>query len=125
MILKFDEATHTYWINGIPVISNTQVLKEAGIIDYSHIHPKTLVIAQLFGTAVHLTCHLSDKNQLDYTKLDPKLKPYLNAYRRFLSETGFILEQSELIVGSEKYICLLYTSPSPRDATLSRMPSSA
>ena len=26
---------------------------------------------------------------------------------------------------SESYICLLYTSPSPRDATLSRMPSSA
>ena len=26
---------------------------------------------------------------------------------------------------SLKYICLLYTSPSPRDATLSRMPSSA
>ena len=24
-----------------------------------------------------------------------------------------------------RYICLLYTSPSPRDATLSRMPSSA
>ena len=23
------------------------------------------------------------------------------------------------------YLCLLYTSPSPRDATLSRMPSSA
>ena len=26
---------------------------------------------------------------------------------------------------SRTYICLLYTSPSPRDATLSRMPSSA
>ena len=26
---------------------------------------------------------------------------------------------------SQTYICLLYTSPSPRDATLSRMPSSA
>ena len=26
---------------------------------------------------------------------------------------------------SPPYICLLYTSPSPRDATLSRMPSSA
>ena len=25
----------------------------------------------------------------------------------------------------DKYVCLLYTSPSPRDATLSRMPSSA
>ena len=28
-------------------------------------------------------------------------------------------------VGGESYSCLLYTSPSPRDATLSRMPSSA
>ena len=27
--------------------------------------------------------------------------------------------------GGEVYTCLLYTSPSPRDATLSRMPSSA
>ena len=26
---------------------------------------------------------------------------------------------------NDQYICLLYTSPSPRDATLSRMPSSA
>ena len=28
-------------------------------------------------------------------------------------------------VGHQAYGCLLYTSPSPRDATLSRMPSSA
>ena len=28
-------------------------------------------------------------------------------------------------IGAIKYRCLLYTSPSPRDATLSRMPSSA
>ena len=29
------------------------------------------------------------------------------------------------LVRGQAYICLLYTSPSPRDATLSRMPSSA
>ena len=34
-------------------------------------------------------------------------------------------ELSESIVSWSKYCCLLYTSPSPRDATLSRMPSSA
>ena len=28
-------------------------------------------------------------------------------------------------IGEHSDICLLYTSPSPRDATLSRMPSSA
>ena len=33
-----------------------------------------------------------------------------------------ILEQLEL---EQSLVCLLYTSPSPRDATLSRMPSSA
>ena len=30
-----------------------------------------------------------------------------------------------LVNREKRYICLLYTSPSPRDATLSRMPSSA
>ena len=30
-----------------------------------------------------------------------------------------------LQVEGRKEVCLLYTSPSPRDATLSRMPSSA
>ena len=31
----------------------------------------------------------------------------------------------ETVVATAPYVCLLYTSPSPRDATLSRMPSSA
>ena len=33
--------------------------------------------------------------------------------------------KENLYIGSEVYICLLYTSPSPRDRTRSRMPSSA
>ena len=32
---------------------------------------------------------------------------------------------SDALRDAERTICLLYTSPSPRDATLSRMPSSA
>ena len=53
----------------------------------------------------------------------------------FLEETfvaGLMLEGWEVkslregkLNIKEAYICLLYTSPSPRDATLSRMPSSA
>ena len=38
---------------------------------------------------------------------------------------GISGNQKIIDVGGEPYICLLYTSPSPRDATLSRMPSSA
>ena len=36
-----------------------------------------------------------------------------------------IIPPYETYIPYEVYICLLYTSPSPRDATLSRMPSSA
>ena len=38
-------------------------------------------------------------------------------------DLSFIIEDYKVIV--DKSTCLLYTSPSPRDATLSRMPSSA
>ena len=36
------------------------------------------------------------------------------------------LQERQLVAAlRHPYVCLLYTSPSPRDATLSRMPSSA
>ena len=38
---------------------------------------------------------------------------------------GFISERTDFLDLALLYSCLLYTSPSPRDATLSRMPSSA
>ena len=39
--------------------------------------------------------------------------------------TFFRVLTSAVYSHAYNYICLLYTSPSPRDATLSRMPSSA
>ena len=38
---------------------------------------------------------------------------------------GIIRNDFDLAAIARDYSCLLYTSPSPRDATLSRMPSSA
>ena len=42
-----------------------------------------------------------------------------------LGDTGYLLELDQLDRIDPDDVCLLYTSPSPRDATLSRMPSSA
>ena len=35
------------------------------------------------------------------------------------------LDKAEVLIEALTYICLLYTSPSPRDRQKSRMPSSA
>ena len=68
-------------------------------------------------------------------KVYESLKKYILSLNIYLKESDFHLDERQL---SEKLgvsrtpireavakFCLLYTSPSPRDATLSRMPSSA
>ena len=61
----------------------------------------------------------------DKSKLDPEVKKYLdqeNSYAEYhLKDTKKL--QKKLF--DEIKGCLLYTSPSPRDTAISRMPSSA
>ena len=59
----------------------------------------------------------------------PSLKDYVASYTQTHQVTGFVVGYPLQKDGTPStimpHICLLYTSPSPRDATLSRMPSSA
>ena len=59
---------------------------------------------------------LADENRI-------RLVPRSPIRGRLLDRKGRVLATSKLTYSL--YLCLLYTSPSPRDATLSRMPSSA
>ena len=43
----------------------------------------------------------------------------------YLNDDDETLEQYKDLLDEKHYTCLLYTSPSPRDRTRSRMPSSA
>ena len=52
-----------------------------------------------------------------------KKKYFLNA--NIIDPQNSIDEIGGMIVNEEGKVCLLYTSPSPRDRTRSRMPSSA
>ena len=58
--------------------------------------------------------------ELDIDIQSPIHAKRTNALKEF-EKLGFPTKKDE----AWKYTCLLYTSPSPRDATLSRMPSSA
>ena len=48
-----------------------------------------------------------------------------SVYERSSVETTIVEKKQDDIVAETRYDCLLYTSPSPRDMTGSRMPSSA
>ena len=70
---------------------------------------------------------VGDRVLFDYdsAKLDSSAKILLDAQSRFLranTDLNFIIEGHADERGTS---CLLYTSPSPRDRTRSRMPSSA
>ena len=58
------------------------------------------------------------------------MRTHINLYMvalftTIISTTLIAQDSIEEITVTSSYVCLLYTSPSPRDATLARMPSSA
>src|SRR5665647_3781757 len=59
-----------------------------------------------------------------YVEKDIKNDKYLLGIK-ILQLGSAILNRLEIRTVARPYICLLYTSPSPRDGLLSRMPSSA
>ena len=64
------------------------------------------------------TVHDADSHVME---MPDKILEYLEpSYRE-----EFISEANKAVTVTQDLACLLYTSPSPRDATLSRMPSSA
>ena len=71
------------------------------------IDPARLVLAQQRGTAVHRACELldggGDGSGLDVESLDPSWKPYVAAYQRFLTDTGFRVTDIETPVRSVRY----------------------
>ena len=59
---------------------------------------------------------------IDATELDRLDQLSENVVSKITLPLGVV---QELIVNEQTYCCLLYTSPSPRDLSTSRMPSSA
>jgi hypothetical protein len=92
-MLLFDEARHEYRFNGELIPSVTGILKP--LVDYSAIHPDVLKRASELGTMVHKTTELFDADELDEDDLDPILRPYLDGWKRFRHEVGFVPDTIE------------------------------
>ena len=72
-----------------------------------------------------INTYLIEDDPLTLVDVGPNSGTSLTALEDALGEHGRRIEDLERIVVTHQHPCLLYTSPSPRDRTRSRMPSSA
>ncbi len=95
---SFDEASHTATYKGGRIPSVTQAISWGGMDIYEDIKrflaskyrsmqkaEEHLNRNMRFGTAVHKATELFDKNVLNFSKLDPLLKPYLEGWILFIN----------------------------------------
>lgn len=81
----FDKEAHVYTLGTQRLPSVTEILRGAGVVDDQW----WTEAGRWRGSAVHAACWYDDQNDLDEAALDPRLLGYVNAYRKFRSETGF------------------------------------
>lgn len=118
MRLEFNAQQHAYWIDGVRVPSVTQVVSV--LDDFSGIPAATLEAARIFGGHVHDAIALDIRGVLNWQKLARVLVPYLEAWRRFLKDSGMVITASELRVAHAK---LGYAGKLDAKGLLSRAPS--
>lgn len=101
--LLFDEATHSYTMDGAPVVGVTQALKVISAADYAMVDPAILELKAATGRAVHRMIELDCAGELDLDDLDDQLSPYYRTWRSFLATSGFRVKLSESKVASRRY----------------------
>jgi hypothetical protein len=88
---QFDRAQHRYTWNGAPLISVTQAIKGAGLIDCRWFTDE----ARERGRLVHMAVQFDAECDLDESSVDPSIWPYVEAARKFRTETGYVAESNE------------------------------
>ena len=94
-VLNFDEATHTYTVDGQDYPSITTVIEAAGLVNYDMLPADDLKFYQDRGTALHQAAWYDDEGDLDDRTVDPEVKPRLEAWRKLRREMQFTVLLSE------------------------------
>ena len=97
---EFDEATHSYTVNGVRIPSVTQILESVGLVDYKDIPRAVLNYAADRSIAVHTATEFFDQNDLDFDSLDEQVAKYFVGWRNFRKDYRFeIIESEKMHVG--------------------------
>lgn len=93
--LVFEEDGHRYYRDGVRVPSVTQVIGHAGLADYSQVPQWMLDYKADIGRAAHKAIELDHDNDLDEETVDPRVLPYVEAFRLFVAQSGFRILYTE------------------------------
>lgn len=104
--LVFEEAGHTYHVDGEPYPSVTWVLRETGAVDFSGVPPAILAAAQHRGTLVHAAVHYWNEQDLDVAQFAedcPDYLGYLESWMRLVESGRLQVALCEHRVASRKH----------------------
>lgn len=98
-----EEDTHTYFLNGKVIPGVTTMISDAKLVDLDQIPPAVLEHKRNIGNAVHYATELHDLGVLDPASVHESIKPYFNAYLKFLAETDVQILEVENVVYHDTY----------------------
>lgn len=86
-LVEFDPTSHTYYIDGDAKMSTTQVLRDAGMVDTTWFREWH----RWRGSEAHKAIATWNKaGKIDLRKIDPQIRPYVNAAVKWQTDTGFV-----------------------------------
>lgn len=103
--IRYEDSTHTYWLDGVRVPSITQALKAATYDDFDHVDPATLKRKADQGTGLAKMIEEYADGSFDETleRYDIDLLPDFDAFVEWHESTGGKILFSETIVASARY----------------------
>lgn len=103
--LDFNVEKHEYLIDGITIPGYSQIAKDLGLVDYSHIPQRNLEWKRKVGKAAHKAIFLNNTDELDMDSLDETVTSYFKSWLMFveLYKPKILTEYSERPICSFKW----------------------
>lgn len=94
--------THEYYLESPAgkrrrLLGTTEILQDNGLVNFDGVDSDVLEWARLRGQFIHELTALWDQNDLLLETVDPRLQPYLDAWRKFRKERDFRVTRIEVM----------------------------
>lgn len=100
-VITFDEAAHSYTLDGKPVPGVSSIIELA--YDFRFVDAAAMERARDLGSKVHLTIDLYERGRLKEATLHEVLRKHLDQYKKFKDDFGYVSAGTEVRVGSRRH----------------------